>query len=135
MTEAEMRAFIAARVMSRLSRPGERRNEALREVLSVTMPGLDDAAISGMASTAPEIPSELYCKWVGQFADRMLETVPPEQLRELCDNTQDNNATLLLLYSMFMESERMEKMVADDLQALNKETRAAEAGSTPFTSH
>ena len=119
MTDVEMRAFITARVMSRLSLPGERRSEALREVLRVTMPGLDERKLENMTAMAPEIPVSLYGKWVGLFADRMLETVNCEQLEDLCSNSDESNATLMLLYSMFMESERMERVVADDLRLLN----------------
>jgi len=118
-TEAEMYVFITARVMSRLSPQGARRSEALREVLTVTLPDLGRQRLEAMTAMAPEIPLSLYAKWTGLFADRLLETVTLEELRNLCANTEESNATLLLLYAMFMESERMERLVADDLRALN----------------
>jgi len=118
-TEAEIHAFITARVMSRLSPPGERRSEALREVLTVTLPDLDRQRLEAMTAMAPEIPLSLYAKWAGFFADRLLETVDLEELRNLCANSEKSNATLLLLYAMFMESERMERLTADDLRTLS----------------
>jgi len=120
ITEAEIHAFITARIMSRLSLPGERRSEALREVLKLTVSDLDTQRLETMIAMAPEIPLSLYAKWVGLFADRLLETVNGEQLQDLCANSEESNATLLLLYSMFMESERMERLTAEDLQALNR---------------
>ena len=120
ITEAEIHAFITARIMSRLSLPGERRSEALREVLKLTVSDLDTQRLETMIAMAPEIPLPLYAKWVGLFADRLLETVNREQLQDLCANSEESNATLLLLYSMFMESERMERLTAEDLQALNR---------------
>jgi hypothetical protein len=117
--EAEIHAFITARIMSRLSPPGERRNEALREVLKLTVSSPDTQKLESMIAMAPEIPLPLYAKWVSLFADRLLETVSREQLQDLCANSEESNATLLLLYSMFMESERMERMAKEDLHALN----------------
>ena len=101
-TEAELHAFITARVMSKLSLPGERRSEALREVLKLTLPGLDEKRLADMTALAPEIPPSLYAKWARLFADRLLETVGLDELRGLCANSEQSNATLLLLYSMFM---------------------------------
>ncbi len=118
-TAEQMHAFITARVMSRLSLSGERRAEALREVLAVSLPGLEGQKLADMASLAPELPPSLYAKWAGLFADRLLETVQEDDLRDLCANSEQSNATLLLLYSMFMESERMEGVVSADLRALN----------------
>lgn len=120
MTEIEIHTFITARIMSRLSLPGQRRSEALREVLKLTVPGLGENQLEHMAALAPEIPPALYARWVGLFADRLLETAGLDELRDLCANTEKSNATLLLLYCMFMESERMEAVVAKDLQALNE---------------
>ncbi|MCL1939961.1 MAG: hypothetical protein FWG04_04805 [Desulfovibrionaceae bacterium] len=119
-TEAEIHAFITARIMSRLSLPGERRSEALREVLKLTHAHLDTQRLESMIALAPEIPLPLYAKWVGLFADRLLETVQREQLQDLCANSEESNATLLLLYSMFMESERMECLAREDLKTLNR---------------
>lgn len=131
MTRNEMHVFITARVISRLSRAGARRDEALRELLNVSAPGLDDKAVAAIVAAAPELPASLYEKWVGMFADRLVETVPQPQLEELCRNTEESNAALLLLYSMFMESARMEKVMRDDIATLVKSSddeQAALAG-------
>ncbi|MDL2291389.1 hypothetical protein LJC09_04730 [Desulfovibrio sp. OttesenSCG-928-F20] len=118
MDEQALRTFIIARVLSRISPIGERRNTALRDVLGLTAPHLDKETLESVAPLVPELPQALYEKWAGAFADKLLESVPLEQLRTLCDNTEDNNAALLLTYSMFMESERMEQTVAEDIKAL-----------------
>ena len=122
MTAQEMHLFITTRIILRLAHAGSRRIEALKEILSVSHPGLDDEAIENLAAMVPELPSRVYTKWANLFADRLLETVPEAQLAELCRNTEESNGALMLLYSMFMESERMEKVIADDLAALAGET-------------
>ena len=122
MTAQEMHTFIIARIIVRLAHAGARRIEALREILGVSHPGLDDEAIANLASLVPELPSRIYEKWAALFADRLLETVPEAQLAELCRNTEESNSALMLLYSMFMESERMEKIVAADLESLASQT-------------
>lgn len=117
MTKAEMRVFIITLIAARLARAGARRDEALREVISVSSPGMSETAINDLVAMTPELPPGLYTKWAGMFADRLLETVPDEQLEELCRNSEESNAALMLLYSMFMESARMEKVIAEDLRA------------------
>jgi hypothetical protein len=98
-------------------------------VLGVAAPGLDDAALERLVAKTPELPVTLYEKWVGMFLDRLLETVPQEQLRDLCANTPESNASLQLVYAMFMESERMEEVVEDDLALwLQDAPSADEAG-------
>ena len=94
------------------------------------MPDLGDAETARIAALVPELPVSLYEKWVGMFADRLLETVPVEQVEELCRNTEESNAALLLLYSMFMESGRMEKVVTEDITAFNRAVEAGEAALT-----
>lgn len=118
MTKHEMHIFITTRIISRMAHAGARRDEALREILSVSAPNLDDRAIAELAASVPELPASLYEKWAGMFADRIIETVPEAQIEELCRNTDESNGALMLLYSMFMESERMEKVVAEDLRDL-----------------
>lgn len=119
MTEAEMRSFIAGCILSRLAAAGERRDEALRDVIGITVPDLDDSERARAAALVPELPAALYEKWVRMFADRLLETVPHDQVADLCQGTDESNATLQAVYAMFMESERMEKTVAEDLKELN----------------
>ncbi|MDL2266619.1 hypothetical protein LJC46_01340 [Desulfovibrio sp. OttesenSCG-928-G15] len=128
-SKEEMRVFITARVISRLAGQGPRRSEALRDVFAVTLPDLDADSISRLVADTPEIPLELSTRWVGMFADRLLETVPENELEDLCANTQDSNATLLLLYSMFMESQRMEETMRGDIAKFNSQAR----GSAPDT--
>lgn len=111
-----IRAFITARILSRIASVGARRDEALRAVLGVAAPGVDDATMNALVAKTPELPSSLYEKWVNLFVDRLLETVPHEQICDLCANTPESNASLQLVYSMFMESSRMEEEVAADLQ-------------------
>lgn len=127
MTEADMRSFIHRRLLSLLSGEGARRTEALRDVLGLGMPDADKAALERLAVQVPELPQALYEKWIGMFADRLLETVPREQIADMCADTPESNATLQLVYSMFMESERMEAVRADDLKQL---AAAADARQT-----
>lgn len=126
MTEKDIRARIVHAILSCISGEGERRSQALREVLGIAVPRLDEASLAGIAAKVPELPLPLYQKWVGLFADRLLETAPREQLEDLCRDTPESAATLQLVYSMFMESERMEKMIAADLRALAGGNDAAE---------
>jgi hypothetical protein len=89
--------------------------------MGVTMPNVENRAAGQVASLVPEIPASVYRKWVDMFVDRLLETVPLNQLAELCIDTEENRATLSLVYVMFMESQRMEKQIAEDLSALGME--------------
>lgn len=128
-TAEAMRAFITARILSRIAGAGESRDEALRAVLGVAAPGVDDATLAALVAKTPELPASLYEKWVGAFAERLLETVPHEQIRELCLNTAESNASLQLVYAMFMESARMEEEVAADLELLLTGETSPEASS------
>ena len=110
--------YIVAHLLRRFSTDTTHREEALREVLALTELGKDEKATARLAGAIPALPASLYEKWAGMFADRLLETATSEQIEELCRSTDDNRATLTLLFSMFMESERMEKQKAEDLQAL-----------------
>lgn len=138
MTEAQQqRQFIAERILARISGKGERRDEALRAVLDITMPNLDDKAVAGIAAAIPELPVSLYQKWIDLFVDRLQETAHPLQLKDMCSGTPESDAALLLVYIMFMESARMEQVVSEDLRALEELPGAAEtwlrlhaAGST-----
>lgn len=116
MTTEAAQAFITARILSRIAGAGAKRDEALRAVLGVAAPGVDDATMAALVAKTPELPADLYEKWVGMFAARLLETVPHEQICELCRNTAESNASLQLVYAMFMESERMEQEVEEDLK-------------------
>jgi hypothetical protein len=119
MTENQQRRYITQYLRARIEGKGERRNEALRAVLDLSMPHLDDEAVADLACGIPELPASLYGKWIDMFADRLLETVPPEQIADLCRGAPESDASLLLVYVMFMESARMEKVVAEDLKGLD----------------
>ena len=129
MTEEQQRKFIVDRILARIAGKGERRDEALRACLDLTMPNMDDKAVAGMAAMIPELPTFLYQKWIGMFADRLLETVPPAQIDDLCLGTPESDASLLLVYVMFMESARMENVVAGDLGALAETETPKAAGA------
>jgi len=131
MNTHDIREHISRTVLARLSDSNLRRSKALDEFMGVTMPSMDGRAARQISPLVPEIPSAVYAKWVDMFADRLLETVPLEQLTELCGGTEENNATIALVYVMFMESERMEKQVAEDLARLGMEqAEQDEVGNT-----
>lgn len=121
MELAEIRRHVITTVLERLSDSQERRSEAVNEFLGVTMPKVGAGSAEKVASLMPEIPIDLYRKWVTMFADRLLATLPELQLVELCNGSEENKATLSLVYIMFMESERMEKQIVEDLYALGLE--------------
>lgn len=121
MELAAIREHLMRTVLAKLSDTHDRRSEAVNEFLGVTMPGVESQAAERVASLVPEIPTSVYEKWVAMFADRLLATLPEPQLVELCDGAEDNDATIALVYVMFMESERMEKQIAEDLHALGIE--------------
>lgn len=116
LTQAQMRAHIFLVILDRFSGSAERRQEALIEYFLVTMPNISEDAARRLAELIPDLMPELYSKWIGQFAERLFETVPDEQLQHLCDGSVENNAALGLVFLMFMESERMEKETEDDLR-------------------
>ena len=116
LSQAQMRAHIFLVILDKFSGGRERRQEALTEYFLVTMPNVPEDAAKRLAELIPDLMPELYSKWIGEFADRLFETVPDEQLQHLCDGTVENNAALGLVFLMFMESERMEKQTEDDLR-------------------
>lgn len=116
LTQAQMRAHIFLVILDKFSGDRERRQEALIEYFLVTMPNISEDAAKRLAELIPDLMPELYSKWIGQFADRLFETVPDEQLQHLCDGSIENNAALGLVFLMFMESERMEKETEEDLR-------------------
>ena len=115
---ASHKEYIVTHLLQRFSTDKAHREEALREILALTELGKDEKATASLAAAIPALPASLYEKWAGMFADRLLETASSEQIEELCQPTDDNKATLTLLFSMFMESDRMEKQKVADLQAL-----------------
>lgn len=112
---------IQAAVLARISTTPERRHEALRELFRVTRPDLDDDAARTLAENIPPLVPELHEKWAAMFAARLVETVPGNQVALLCDGAPENGAALTLAYLMFLESERMEKQTAEDMEAYRRE--------------
>lgn len=118
MTEQEMRSFITRTIMERYTSVSEDREETLADVLGVLLPQETAGTVREAARMAPALPASLYERWADLFAQRLLETVPHDQVADLCQGTAESEATLALVYVMFMESERMEKVVSDDLRLL-----------------
>lgn len=116
MDTQEMREHIMATLIRKLDQNDERRAEALKEFFGVTMGDVDPRASEKLAECVPPLLPELYRKWIGMFQNRLFETVPVEQIEVLCDGTDDNDAALVLIYLMFLESERMEKQIDADLR-------------------
>ncbi|MBG0778141.1 MAG: hypothetical protein H0S85_17080 [Desulfovibrionaceae bacterium] len=106
---------LTATVRKQVSGDEARRREAIFEYLAVTLPDIAPGVGEAVAAMVPRIPDEVYEGWAAQFANRLLETVPREQVEELCDGTCENNAAIVLTYIMFMESERMERKVEEDI--------------------
>jgi hypothetical protein len=121
MTDQEIREHVTSLVLEQVRQTEERRREALREYFAVTFPNVGEQEAARIAEYVPPLLPALYRKWADLFVDRLLETIPREQLDELCNDTLQNRATLLLVYIMFMESARMEQQVAEDLKAYGME--------------
>ena len=116
LTKAQLRSQIFLVILDKFSNSTERRREALSEYFLVTMPNIEADTASRLAELIPDLLPELYAKWINQFVDRLFETVPEAQLQHLCDGSKANNASLGLVFLMFMESERMEKESEADLR-------------------
>ena len=103
-------------LLARIARTDDAgRAEALTAFVGLSRPDLGPEAAAIVAETAPRLLPQLTEKWVGMFVERLLETVPHEQIAVLCDGSGDNEAALALAYVMFLESARMEKQIAADL--------------------
>lgn len=116
MSVTSQREHVRSVIMERLDQEAERRAEALAEFFSVTMGEADARAVDRLSELVPPILPELYEKWVGMFLERFFETVPADQMAHLCDGSDDNNAAIILVYLMFLESERMEAQIDQDLR-------------------
>jgi hypothetical protein len=121
LSDAAIRGHITLVILQRLDQDAARRTEALSDYLTITMPNLDDTTATRLGSLVPTILPDLYAKWVTMFVERLFETVPKNQLELLCDGSEENAATLTLIYIMFLESERMEKQIEDDLKSYGLE--------------
>ncbi len=114
MNPTQIREHIFSVIINKVEEQDEaKRLEALNEFMAVT--GTAGNASDKVASLIPPIMHDLYEKWITMFIDRLLETVPPENIELLCDGSDDNNAALVLAYIMFLESARMEEQIDKDL--------------------
>ena len=114
---AALRASLLNMLRRRVQAQDEgRRREALVEYLAVTGTAPDKDQAAALAGLVPPVLPDLYEKWIGLFLDRLFETVPQEQVAVLAEDTPDNEAAVVLAYLMFLESERMEKQVQQDLE-------------------
>ncbi|WP_320171442.1 hypothetical protein [Maridesulfovibrio sp.] len=127
MHESAIRKYIRKIIMDKCTEDEQARQDALGEYIAMTMPNIDEGAVRNIKSMIPPI-SELYEKWTEMFIDRLLETVPGNQIDELCSGTAENDSALVLVYIMFMESERMEKQIEQDIAAYAP-TQNDEAGN------
>lgn len=127
MEESKIREYIHKIIMNKCTEDEEARQDALGEFIAMTMPNIDEGAVRNIKSMIPPI-SDLYERWTTMFIDRLLETVPRNQVEELCSGTAENDSALVLVYIMFMESERMEKQISDDISAYAP-TQNDEAGN------
>ena len=126
LTQPQMRAHIYLVILDKFSGSAERRQEALTEYFLVTMPNVPEDAAKRLAELIPNLMPDLYSKWIGEFVERLFETVSDEQLQHLCDGSVENNAALGLVFLMFMESERMEKQTEEDLREYARRHSGAE---------
>lgn len=115
-----LREHLFTVIMDKVSTEAERRTEALSDFFAVTGTVVDGRA-EKVAELVPPILPELYAKWVNMFLDRLFETVPAEQVELIADGSEENNAAAVLAYVMFLESERMEKQIPEDLAAYGME--------------
>lgn len=113
---AALYGHIRQTVLDHVDTSAAGRREALRDVLAAAMPLLDRDSADALAVRVPPLMPSLYEKWVHLFAKRLFETVPVEQIELLCDGAADNDAALVLAFLMFLESERMERQIAEDLR-------------------
>jgi len=121
-----LREHVRSVVLERLDQEADRRQEALSEFFGVTMGGEDSVPLEKLAELVPPILPKLYEKWVAMFVERFFETVPCEQIELLCDGTEQNNAAILLVYLMFLESKRMEEQIDKDLREYGFEMSGAD---------
>lgn len=130
--DAELKKAICAHmtqvILARVSQDDTRRAEALRDYLALTQAAPDLAAAETLSAMVPPLMPSLYRRWVGMFCARLLETASEEQLRVLCDGSEENSAALALTFVMFLESERMERQMSEDLCAFGQ-SAPGEAGA------
>lgn len=130
MTTVEIVQQISKVINERIRQSNGGRTDAMADFLSLSLPHLDEARAQRLGELIPALPQKLYDKWVGMFTARLLETIPHNQLEELCSGSAENDATLAMVYILFMESERMEQEVAKDFAEFGFEaTNGTDASS------
>ena len=117
LSDKEFRDHFVNLILGRLDSGADSRQEALREYFGVRLPGISSEEKDCLALSVPALLPGLYRRWAGMCAARLLETVPRDQLEHLCDGSAANGASLTLVFLMFLESERMEKQIVEDLAA------------------
>lgn len=116
MNTHEIKNYVVQLIASSVVTESDTRLSNLLEFLSVVAPQENkEGPLTRWCQRIPSLLPELYERWASQFAERMLETIPQNQLELLCNGEQENDAALKLAFVMFMESERMEKQVIQDL--------------------
>jgi len=118
--EAALRLHIHKVLHQRCQDAKENRRDAIREMLGVTRSDLGPEGAANIADAAEPLSPELSRKWIGMFVDRLFETAPLAQLEILCDGSKNNNAALALAYVMFLESQRMEAVIAEDIDPMRE---------------
>lgn len=116
--EAVMRLYIHKTLYARALECKEGRQEAIRELLGALRPDFSPEAAQAVARAVPPLLPELHRKWIGMFVDKLMETASPAQVEVLCDGSEENGAALALAYVMFLESQRLEQVIAGDLAAV-----------------
>jgi len=111
---------IAELVFEQVDRDADRRGEAVSDYIALTA-GVSQEQAQRVAELVPPVEKTLYARWIEMFANRLLETVPVDQVKHLTDGTEENKAALALVFLMFLESERMEKQIAQDLADYGRE--------------
>ncbi len=117
LSDEEIRSHFVEVVMSRVNAEADRRKEALLEYFGLTLPGVSTEEKDCLAQCIPTVLPSLYRRWAFLCAARLLQAVPRNQLEHLCDGSAANEAALVLVFIMFLESERMEKQMDEDLKA------------------
>lgn len=126
MSDREFRDHFVSVIVSRLDTGADSRQEALREYFGLRLPGVSEQEKDCLAVSVPALIPALYRRWAGMCAARMVETVPADQREHLCDGSAANNAALILVFLMFLESERMEKQMVEDLAAYGQAQSGAQ---------
>lgn len=112
------RVHITRVLLTMVLQSQDSRASDLNEYLDVVLPQGDNMEMAQIVSQAPSLISTLHAKWIDMFIERLQETASPQHVELLCDNTSGNNAALLLAYTMFLESERMEQIVEQDIHGM-----------------